>query len=414
MLEEINQKLLESFIGKLVKWFQKKSLITQFLLLLLIAGAGYVARKPEDIKRFPDAFVRWCRVVSGGSELPLTGREKKELDDSIKHIVDIVARETSVETQNLTPSTNTYSAWSIAEWSVALQGIHAQNDPLFTAKNFETFVDGLRDQTGGWKEYSKKSDDPVHMGATGWIVFAKARFGIRASEAELDFLINGSNRRGSWPMYPTTQMDQDFYGSTYATAWVALALHEQAEKCKLPDELERRCKNAVSNAKQWLIGRANKGLWKLYYDYPNQRDASLSNSGLILHFFHHLDKEDPRQYYVSGELKGLDQDWLEQLSVVPPYADSFESWNLDVPIAGDRRFRDAVRCQKLPWVIIATVDAYANGTVAQRMKCLEFTENLFRRLPKISEECSPENSWMLTELLVALRHLQNNYLIDGA
>ena len=424
MLTEIESKLTKSFVGKFVKWVQSKSLIFQLFAILLLAGliavGGYAVKNPEDVKRFPGVCKRWYRSTFGGKDIPLTKEQRERLDLAIRQITQSVhaGADGYIYTEDRKPQTNQFDGWPVAQIAMALYDIKESEPALFQNDAYPSLVDSIRDLSGAWKEYHGSAEHPLHIGGTGWVIFTKGRLGYKASDEELNFLLHSRNsERGSWPMFPS-DLQGEIYGSTYATVWAALALHEQCERCKLPDQLEKKCRAAVGDAVRWLTDKSEqnskeqKGLWKFYYDYPQQKEISLSNSGLVLHFLHHLDFNRRNRYPIA--IKHFDQAWLENLSVTPPYADSFENWNLDVPVKGLGRakFRESARCLKLPWVIIATADAYPNGTWKQRMKALEFIEKLSERLPTIKSECS-EEPWMLAELLIALRQLQDGYLIKA-
>lgn len=411
MLARIEEKLAEGIIGRLVKKILKWPVYAQLLLFLGIMLVGYILREPDTIRRLPQTCSRAYRAVVGRNQLPLTQRQRADLQKAIQRIINgHIKPGVESATQNRKPSANRYEAWPVAQMTLALFGETAQDGTaLFPKDDYAPLVDRVLDTTGGWKEYHARVEHPVHIGSSGWVVFVKGRLEIAASNAEINFLVQSTNKSGGWPMFPS-EGDDSHYGSTYATAWAGLALHEQAHRAWLQPEQAKQCRAAVATAARWLQYNAKhlNGLWKFYYNYPQQNEISWSNSGLVIHFFHHLNRGTLRQEPI--DIRYYDQAWLAKLPIEPPLADSFESWNLDVPIKGKKSFRENVRCLKLPWVIIATADAYPNGTLRQRMKALEFTDNLLYRLPTIENECS-QQSWMLAELAIALRHLDSGYLL---
>jgi hypothetical protein len=59
---------------------------------------------------------------------------------------------------------------------------------------------------------------------------------------------------------------------------------------------------------------------------------------------------------------------------------------------------------KLPWLLIATADAYANGSLLQRVKALSWIEQVLAQDGVTNSDTEPDN-WWRAEVLYALRYV---------
>ena len=66
---------------------------------------------------------------------------------------------------------------------------------------------------------------------------------------------------------------------------------------------------------------------------------------------------------------------------------------------------DSVRRYKLPWALIATVDAYQNGKEDEQAFAVEFIERALHRPSELTRAVAPAPH-TAAELLLSLRHLQ--------
>ena len=187
----------------------------------------------------------------------------------------------------------------------------------------------------------------------------------------------------------------------YATAWAIIGLSEQIDRAALlSPEDTRRAQGAIVSGVNWLVQhRSPKARWKPYPNWPSSVEFD-SISGLVLHALHasHL-----------PSTRALDMEWLENLPQRRIAASDEER------IKGEGELRtptgsvyDHFIQFPLPWILVATTDAYASGDLWQRSKALQWVEtNATDETVKTSD--SSENNWWRAELLYALRYMQNHH-----
>jgi len=211
------------------------------------------------------------------------------------------------------------------------------------------------------------------------------------SEA-LEFLLENQKRDGWWAMYPGSNQEE-WNASTDATAMAIWALHEQLPF--LNEDDKQRTIRSISIGAQWLYGQriANTARWK---DYPTG-NAMVSLSGLTLHVLHLIGTYD---------LRDIDRLWLRSLPSALPAADNWESSVRTVfrkpndPIQSDN-----VRHYILPWGVIATIDAYPNGNLFERIFALFWLERLLAMNPLETLKGNTDDNWVLGLDVMALKML---------
>jgi len=122
-----------------------------------------------------------------------------------------------------------------------------------------------------------------------------------------------------------------------------------------------------------------------------------SASGLALHVLHRL--------FDAAALSEIDRIWLASLpSSIPSAKDKEDSLNATIDIGSGRTDKDKVRQFKLPWIIVATVDAYPSGSLQERAAGFDCLDTYLGQ-PEPDEEVSGEGNWVAAGFLLALRHL---------
>lgn len=284
------------------------------------------------------------------------------------------------------------SGWSTAQSLVAVGNL-ARVDAAQVRDYYAKLIDG---DCGCWREEKKRQP---HTGATGWIVFAMSEYGIELPPRTLSYLLEAQGAEGWWALHPATTDPR--HASTYATAWATLALCTQITgRTGVAMHSEAgRIKPAVDKALDWLAKREieQSAHW---HDYPanSPQLKSASISGLVLHV--------KRKCGVEQDLPRQHRQWLSGMPAVIANAGTAEFSNMMLPLNNGVTEFDRTRHYVLQWTMIATVDAYANGSLIQRAATQQWLERILT--PALVSEEVRKQSWVSAELLYALRHLSNH------
>jgi hypothetical protein len=105
-----------------------------------------------------------------------------------------------------------------------------------------------------------------------------------------------------------------------------------------------------------------------------------------------------------------DQNWMLNLPrELPDPKDTFSSGQ--TVVNSERAwFNDPTHHFAYPWVIIATVDAYPQGSWRRRAQA----SRLLHQIPEKREDISTglrDMPWLAAETLIALRHLRGDHVI---
>ena len=369
---------------------------TQFAFVGLGLGSYFVHQYPKELYSFGERgyYAAIVATTAKSDAIPLSRGGRQRLGELIETLqgdltTEIMRHELGVE--------HGYNTWQVAQTVVALGG----SSPV-EAKAVQGFFEkNLDEECGCWRETPEK---PPHTGATGWTVYSMSKLGIKAPPRILAFLLTIQSPDGWWPLLPARLEPKS--ASTYATAWATLALCSQ-----LP--LQQGAENsadagkisfAIENSLNWLTKNeiAQSARW---LDYPVNRPSfkSVSISGLIVHVMHQCG-------YVQGTAR-LHRQWLDSLASEITSADTTEISNTSINLRNGALDFDRTRHYVLQWQLVATVDAFAAGTLAQRATALQWIEWILTP-GLVSPEVRNQN-WVSAELLYALKYLQAHVASSG-
>lgn len=295
------------------------------------------------------------------------------------------------------------NSWAVAQLSLALHNDSSSQQlaagPPISGQQLRAIMSETRDVSCQcWRE---TEDKLPHSMASAWVIHSLAQYGQRASPAEIDAILNRQGRTGWWAMFPSTGDERN--ASTSATARTALALHYQLKKNLIALEQRARVEAAVKNAAAWLIGRAtpDEARWLEYPpDQTFERNHEyLAVSALVIHVLR----------AVAGSQQ-FDALWLDRLpQAVPSPLDSEQAKGY-VFRSKTQFTLDDVRHYRFPWMLTTTIDAYANGGVAQKARGALWIEEALRR--PLSPADLRNEHWTIAETLLALRHVRS--VLEGA
>lgn len=322
----------------------------------------------------------WSQVshpVVGAFQAPLTNKRRVDTNSTIDRLGLVV--------QNDLESDATITPWAAAQAILALPP-----GRLPKAGTFKDFVRANAEpECHCWQEVPHRDSDRCTF-ISGWMFAAMARLGIPATTGEIEFVLHEQNRDGWWAMFMAPSSDT--YASPYATAWLLIGLHRQAELPGFSADMKDRMNRAIQGGVAWLLASRlpNTARWKLY---PNSStsDISLGISGVAMHALH---------LNGAAESATLDHLWLNSL---PENAlHSSKSSYIIVPTAKGQAI-DHFDQLDMPWILAATVDAYASGSLNERIAAARWFD-LALGDPLTLAIDADKHPWWRAEYLYAMRY----------
>ena len=133
--------------------------------------------------------------------------------------------------------------------------------------------------------------------------------------------------------------------------------------------------------------------WKNYPNLNHGAKESESISGLVLHALN---------LALGEEVRTINSNWLETLPDRIVQANDGESYYIEVPTKSGMAVDHFVQL-KMPWLVVATVDAFPDGNVSERAKALKWLEDTLST--SSVAEADKENNWWRAEVLYALNYV---------
>lgn len=284
-------------------------------------------------------------------------------------------------------------AWTSAQILVALKENDAGDASRVRAKTIERHFRAIAGPECACWRRQPTGNFPSHLGVTSWTLWALACYGIPAHRTEIEFLLSVQGSEGGWPMFAGA--DAKRFASSYATAAVMLALHEQSAREKDAPR-RQRIAAAVSRGANWLKSRALTGRarWADYPDSPEGRREYLGLSGFVLFALHRAGAPD---------LAALDREWMSELPEEIPALLADDASGSQVWV-GKRSYPDDTLYRALPWTIVATVHAYPNASVSGKVRAARWLERALEPGAAVYALAGNErDAALLAEALFALR-----------
>lgn len=371
----------------------KKSSLRRRKRMVRITGLTLVAMVALILSNW-NYFLFSVQTVTRGQEVPVLDNR-----DKLNFTISLLAQQLSKEAHQLRqdPSMFFGSPWACSQVMTALDG--KVNDIPYS-DFLEVFKIRMIDSCCCWSEVSSLRD----LRASGWINGALYRSGLD-SHFSCDiskFILNNQLGNGAWSMVARDESKDQLeelgsYGSTYATCHALLSL-QYIQKGDTA-----RILTAIENGTQWLLSNRQKVNWR---DYPNvTRESTMiskSISGLAIHTLNALGKSSPE----------LNRTWLDQLDMADAVLAMDFKEQSDVyyrfysGIKSIDYFHDATRHVVQPWQIIATVDAYKDGTLQQKIKANQWLSKVVGNIEP--DKLKEQFSFFRAEVLIALRYLGEN------
>jgi len=289
--------------------------------------------------------------------------------------------------------------WSAAQAIVAVEEGKQGTRPDYAQGAISRIRSNETGECFCWAEIPRKGTDEVAMIIAGWVMLAFSHLRETISDSEIAYILGLQQAEGWWPIFG--DKTDEAFASTYSTAWIVLGLAEMSRRELISATMRPKVEVAVDRGVSWLYRtRTDSQKWK---PYPNMADSheSYSISGLVLHTLHVADPSG------SG-LRDLDRSWLSGLRGVPPEFKAKDDEGQQRPeLRGSSNIPriDTFVQLKLPWMLIATVDAYSNGNILQKGRALDWINVALSKQSVLTADANTE-SWKRAELLYAIKYVR--------
>ena len=378
-------------------------------LLLLLAGFGAIALATN----WP-AFLAYARTGYTASRIMLLSPDKIPIRAEMKERIAATSRRMWVTLKDDFHATERpdVTAWVASQLIVASPQGGVDNPQAMAS-----FIRSMRrSECSCWAETKNDTEHPANPFVSGWILAALSDIDIAATPDEIGFLLGTQAADGWWAVFPVQNSAE--YASTYATAWSLFGLHRQLARGLVSKEQEAEVASAVERGAAWLLShREPNARWK---NYPLATAGKISESisGFTLHALNDV---------MPTLVAEVDREWLQALPSTGDATQDIEMYYVEIlsgpgilekaAAAGQpERYRyrflkppevlqvDHIAQLRLPWMIVATVDAFPHGSVLQRTRALDWLEDTLEQDSVARADLKKEN-WVRAETLFALKYL---------
>jgi hypothetical protein len=363
-------------------WSKDLSWQGRTLFLVLAALVALAAAHWNSLPLYYRSAAAFGKIVtSAPTQIPLDSSLTLKIRETSRRLAEGLRGDLN-DPENLYPP----SAWTLAQLTAASNGMIKIKPEVVRAyiRNTEKIACNC------WQE---TPDGLPNVAVSGWVLFALAELNFPATEAELRFFLKEQKRDGWWSVFQVT--DDEANASTFGTAWALIALQTQLRNKLIPQIMEEDVSNAIGKGSDWLIRQ--RGIGNRWKDYPFHKNGENSDSlsGLVMHALH---------LTAPDSITQLKKDWLDNLpSKVPSSRERSQSlmW---VRLRGGASGQDPFVQIALPWMLIATADAYGAGDYFERTHALLWMERTLYQESVIRADTQVDN-WWRAEFLLALRYV---------
>jgi hypothetical protein len=321
------------------------------------------------------------RVWNADAVLPVSREARANLRSSIDTIAASVARDADEHPE--------FGPWSMAQMRSSLRGLPSRSPNV--GRDLRDYMTSLRDPTCQcWRETSQKLPNQF---AGAWVLLSLALYDQPATAEEFGAFLDRQSRFGWWSIYQLEESNRN--AAAGVTALTLYAIHQHLERNLVAPDQRARAQKAVALGVSWLLGQAQAeaGRWSPYPvgigifekgEYPGL-------SAFVLTILRHVTRQTD-----------FDQPWLRNLPIaIPHFRDNEISKANLLPRAGGQIEVDDSRFYRFPWMLLATIEAQANGTALQRAQALVWVEEALKA-PVVMADFGSE-AWIAGEVLFALR-----------
>jgi hypothetical protein len=396
------EPLLDIIVDPIIAALKKLPLIVLIIAISIISAISVAAYHYRDILISISYDVIYIpRVLTDSSSIPFSS-------DISTHMVSTQHRllltiDTDLDEISSGTTSNILVPWSAAQAVVA---VHDFDKSKLDVQHIVKFINyGKAPMSECWAETPDRLREFCNPFIAGWILYAFAEMGIPSSKATLETLLSEQQVGGWWSTFPANNDRQ--YASTYTTAWVLLGVSKQKQKGYVSADQISAVDKALIRGTQWLLSARNHARWKNYpYLTADEASQSESISGVVLHAINNVIDVEALQL----DKEQLNKEWLEKLPDRIVTAGETEKVYIGIPTKAGWAF-DHFEQLQMPWLTVATVDAFPSGNVFQRAKALKWLENVLDDESVSSSDS--RNNWWRAELLYSLNYAIKHSVRNG-
>ena len=388
MIEYLKKKIepiIDSIVDPVVKRILTFSWKLKLTTVIVLSLGIFAITEPDVFAKIASVSVKTVKYTLSSNRIILNNKALERLQSSRRILwASLESLLESKHDPQLTPWVAAQLAWA-----------HENTDTAFNSKLQLYFRQTKVTECGCWREipFTEKSPRLVHV--SGWVLSAMAKSDISATDDEITFLLQHQSESGWWPMYVISNVN-DSNASTYTTAWALIGLSAQLAKKNTNPRFQVRMNKAIAKGAAWLMRtRADAARWK---DYPLSEVGQVSESisGLVFHAL-----------TVTNNTSDTDlpEQWISTLPNSIPTPDAVEqSAILTDTVDGPQT--DYYLQFKLPWMLIATIDALPGSKTFKKVEGSQWIERavLQEGIRKMERDPLP---WKRAELLGSLKYLSS-------
>jgi hypothetical protein len=350
-LDEVLDALLEPFLLRLRTWITDLSWQGRTVLLVLAGLVALAFLYWNSLPLLYQTAVAFVKVANSPTQIPLDSSLRSNIRETSQRLAEGLQA-------NLNDPEKFYSAWSLAQLTAATSKmIKTRPEVIRTHFQNKEFA-----ACNCWQEMPASHSLP-NIPASGWVLFALAELNLAVTEAEVRFFLTEQKRDGWWSVFQAT--DEEVNASTFGTAWALIGLQAQLRKKLIPQTVEEEVSNAIAKGSSWLIRHRSGTRWKDYPLYGAGKDSD-SLSGLVMHALH---------LTASDSVQQLKKEWLYNLPPKVPDANAQTQSFFVVKLRDGSSASEGFVQIALPWMLIATADAYSAGNYFERTRALLWMEH---------------------------------------
>ena len=378
-------ELLASVLDPLFKWLLGLSWFKRTALVLVVPLVWTIWETRLQITEHFLVLNQARRIlVSTPGEIPIS----EELKHQLARLGERLRTSSANDVALMVPPELT--GWSAAQSALATAG----DIKLAAARS--SFVEYMRkrriDSCGCWAELNQDGAEKSWVFISGWALAALAIDRVPASPQEIDFILRSQQPTGAW--LPTTDALQEF-SSVYTTAWSIIGLRAQLDSKLLDKDRFDRAVSSISRGATWLLSTRQPGArWKPY-PMLHSSNTSPTISGLALHAL--------KRASVSN-IVDLQQEWLKSLPATPIPTSIVENLYVEIRSQAGVTNIDHFVQITLPWMLIATTDAFGGGSIMERAKAIQWLEMQINKTGLLNSDAETKH-WWRAEMSIAVNHL---------
>jgi hypothetical protein len=399
--------LLDRITDPIVDRLRKAPLGVLITVLCLIGTAGLAIYNPGFVgstlnlltsvtsKAF---YMKRVAFDNSRHAIPLS----HDVIEKTKSTEKIIASTLDLDLSDMAKGKGSLTAWSAAQAISSLEHFSPRN----ASKYNKAFLDFIQSTVildcACWAETPDRKADFHNPFVSGWIFHALADMGEPAKEDVLDKLLSEQHNEGWWSTFPANTDTQ--YASTYATAWALLGLASQIKNGCISEPKNAAVEEALTRGSQWLMSVGSDARWSNYPYLTNESEVSESISGLVLHVLNETIGD-------VSTVRELNQQWLEALPERVFSVKDSENYYVEMKTPSAMAV-DHFEQLKMPWMLVATVDAFHSGSITQRAKALRWLEHTLNE--KSVSSSIARRDWWRAEVLYSLDYaIEKNNDQDG-